>query len=164
MFVNLPFIIFAPFRAYEEITSMQTTEILIPNSITTILYYIMSLKTSSKSFNRCRMQLPDWLHDLGSVITSLPSSSIFTGYLFLNELIFFEPFRISKTLRRLVVCGVENVIVIKIEFCCLADAVVLKFTIYTPISGFCGKENDFCKTGVHKSSPIRSKRMAYWPM
>ena len=86
MFVNLPFIIFAPFRAYEEITSMQTTEILIPNSITTILYYIMSLKTSSKSFNRCRMQLPDWLHDLGSVITSLPSSSIFTGYLFLNEL------------------------------------------------------------------------------
>ena len=46
----------------------------------------MSLKTSSKSFNRCRMQLPDWLHALGSVITSLPSSSIFTGYLFLNEL------------------------------------------------------------------------------
>ena len=46
----------------------------------------MSLKTSSKSFNRCRMQLPDWLHGLGSVITSLPSSSIFTGYLFLNEL------------------------------------------------------------------------------
>ena len=65
---------------------MQTTEILIPNSITTILYYIMSLKTSSKSFNRCRMQLPDWLHALGSAITSLPSSSIFTGYLFLNEL------------------------------------------------------------------------------
>ena len=46
----------------------------------------MSLKTSSKSFNRCRMQLPDWLHGLGSVIISLPSSSIFTGYLFLNEL------------------------------------------------------------------------------
>ena len=64
---------------------MQTTEILIPNSITAILYYIMSLKTSSKSFNWCRMQLPDWLHALGSVITSLPSSSIFTGYLFLNE-------------------------------------------------------------------------------
>ena len=77
--------------------------------------------------------------------------------------IFFEPFRIPKTLRRLVVCGVENVIVIKISFCCLADAVVLKFTIYTPISGFCGNEND-CQNGVHKSSPIRSKWMAYWPM
>ena len=46
----------------------------------------MPLKASSKSFNRCRMQLPDWLHALGGVITSLPSSSIFTGYLFLNEL------------------------------------------------------------------------------
>ena len=68
--------------------STQTTKILIliPNSITAILYYIMSLITSSKSFNRCRMQLPDWLHGLGSVITSLPSSSIFTGYLFLDEL------------------------------------------------------------------------------
>ena len=65
---------------------MQTTEILIPNSITAILYYIMSLKTSSESFSRCRMQLPDWLHALGSVITSLTSSSIFTGYLFPNEL------------------------------------------------------------------------------
>ena len=68
--------------------STQTTEILIliPNSITAILYYKMSLITSSKSFNRCRMQLPDWLHGLGSVITSLPSSSIFTGYVFLDEL------------------------------------------------------------------------------
>ena len=70
--------------------STQTTEILIliliPNSITAILYHIMPLITSSKSFNRCRMQLPDWLHGLGSVITSLPSSLIFTGYLFLNEL------------------------------------------------------------------------------
>ena len=68
--------------------STQTTQILIliPNSITAILYYIMSLITSSKSFNRCWMQLPDWLNGLGSVITSLPSSSIFTGYLFLDEL------------------------------------------------------------------------------
>ena len=33
-----------------------------------------------------RMQLPDLLHGLGSIITLLPSSSIFTGYLFLNEL------------------------------------------------------------------------------
>ena len=62
------------------------TPFYLPNSITTILYYKMSLKTSSKSFNRCRMQLPDWLHAPGIVITSLPSSSIFTGYLFLNEL------------------------------------------------------------------------------
>ena len=46
----------------------------------------MSLKTSSKSFNRCIMQLSDWLHALGSVITLLQSSLIFTGYLFLNEL------------------------------------------------------------------------------
>ena len=51
--------------------------------------------------------------------------------------IFFEPFRKSKTLRKLVVCGVENVIVIKMSFCCLADAAVLKYTIYTPISGVC---------------------------
>ena len=46
----------------------------------------MSPKTSSKSFNRCIMQLSDWLHALGSVITLLQSSLIFTGYLFLNEL------------------------------------------------------------------------------
>ena len=46
----------------------------------------MSLKTSSKSFNRCIMQLSDWLHALGSVITLLQSSLIFTGYLFLNDL------------------------------------------------------------------------------
>ena len=39
--------------------------------------------------------------------------------------IFFEPFRKSKTLRKLVVCGVENVIVIKMSFCCLADVAVL---------------------------------------
>ena len=51
--------------------------------------------------------------------------------------VFFEPFRKSKTLRKLVVCGVENVIVIKMSFCCLADAAVLKYTIYTPISGVC---------------------------
>ena len=31
----------------------------------------------------------------------------------------------SKTLRKLVVCGVENVIVIKMSFCCLADVAVL---------------------------------------
>lgn len=46
----------------------------------------MFLNTSPKSFNQCRMQLPDGLHGLGSAITSLPSSSIFTGYLSLNEL------------------------------------------------------------------------------
>ena len=39
--------------------------------------------------------------------------------------IFFESFRKSKTLRKLVVCGVENVIVIKMSFCCLADVAVL---------------------------------------
>ena len=46
----------------------------------------MSPKTSSKSFNRCIIQLSDWLHALGSVITLLQSSLIFTGYLFLNDL------------------------------------------------------------------------------
>ena len=47
----------------------------------------MFLKTSSKSFNRCSMQLPELsTRSTGSVITSHPSSSIFTGYLFLNEL------------------------------------------------------------------------------
>ena len=51
--------------------------------------------------------------------------------------VFFEPFRKSKTLRKLVVCGVENVIVIKMSFGCLADAAVLKYTIYAPISGVC---------------------------
>ena len=76
----------------------------------------------------------------------------------------FEPFRISnKTLRKLVVCGVENVIVIKMSFCCLADAAVIKYTIYTPNSGICDNRNDG-QTGVHKSSPIRSKWMTYWPM
>ena len=61
--------------------STQTTEILIHAFITSKLdhcnwlFYIMSPKSSLKSFNRYRMQL----------ITSLPSSSIFTGYLFLNE-------------------------------------------------------------------------------
>ena len=77
--------------------------------------------------------------------------------------IFFEPFRKSKTLRKLVVCGVENVIVIKMSFGCLADAAVLKYTIYTPISSVCKNKNDG-QTGVHKSSPIRSKWMTYWPM
>ena len=63
------------------------TPLGLQNSITAILYYIlMSLKTSSKSFNRCWVQLPDWLHALRGVIKSLPSSSVFTGYLFLNEL------------------------------------------------------------------------------
>ena len=62
--------------------------------------------------------------------------------------IFFEPFRKSKTLRKLVVCGVENVIVIKMSFCCLADAAVLKYTIYTPISSACENKNDG-QTGVH---------------
>ena len=61
------------------------------------------------------------------------------------------------------VCGVENVIVIKMSFCCLADATVIKYTIYTPNSGVCDNRNDG-QTGVHKSSPIRSKWMTYWPM
>ena len=65
-----------------EQLSMQTTEILIHAFVTCKLdhcnsllynhhhhYHIMPLKTSSKSFNRCRMQLPDRLHALGSVIT-----------------------------------------------------------------------------------------------
>ena len=68
--------------------------------------------------------------------------------------IFFEPFRKSKTLRKLVVCGVENVIVIKLSFGCLADAAVFKYTIYTPISSVCENKNDG-QTGVHKSSPVR---------
>ena len=78
-------------RKYLSSPSTENKNLFTPlglqNSITAILYYIlMSLKTSSKSFNGCRMQLPDWLHALGGVITSLPSSSVFTGYLFLNEL------------------------------------------------------------------------------
>ena len=77
--------------------------------------------------------------------------------------IFFEPFRKAKALRELVVCGVENVIVIKMSFGCLADAAVLKYTIYTPISSVCENKNDG-QSGVHKSSPIRSKWMTYWPM
>ena len=67
----------------EEQLSMQTTEILIHAFVTckldhcnSLLYnhhhhHIMPLKTSSKSFNRCRMQLPDRLHALGSVITPI---------------------------------------------------------------------------------------------
>ena len=75
------------FLAYQrKLLRFLFTPLQLPNSITAILYFIMYLKTSSKSFNRCRMQLPDWLHAQGSVITSLPSSPIFTGYLFLNEL------------------------------------------------------------------------------
>ena len=72
--------------------STQTTEILIHAFVTSKLDHCNSLlynvpkNVIKKSFNRCRMQLPDWLHVLGSVITSLPSSSIFTGYLFLKEL------------------------------------------------------------------------------
>ena len=66
-----------------EQLSMQTTEILIHAFVTckldhcnSLLYnhhhhHIMPLKTSSKSFNRCRMQLPDRLHALGSVITPI---------------------------------------------------------------------------------------------
>ena len=62
---------------------MQTTEILIHTFVTckldhcnSLLYnhhhrHIMPLKMSSKSFNRCRMQLPHWLHALGSVITPI---------------------------------------------------------------------------------------------
>ena len=49
------------------------------------------------------------------------------------------------------------------SFYCLADAAVLKYTIYTPISSACENKNDG-QTGVHKSSPIRSKWMTYWPM
>ena len=67
-------------------------------------------------------------------------------------------------MRKLIVCGVENVIVIKMSFCCLVDATVLKYTIYIPISGVCEKKNNDGQTGVHKSSPIRSKWMTYWPM
>ena len=77
--------------------------------------------------------------------------------------IFFEPFRKAKTLRKLVVCGVENVIVMNMSFCCLADAAFLKYTMYTPISGVCENKTDG-QTGVHKNSPIRSKWMTYWPM
>ena len=40
---------------------------ILTSITTTILYYIMSLKTASKRFDRCRIQLPDWLHALGSV-------------------------------------------------------------------------------------------------
>ena len=50
--------------------STQTTEILTHAFVTSKLDHCNSLV----------------LHALGSVITSLPSSSIFTGYLFLNEL------------------------------------------------------------------------------
>ena len=71
--------------------STQATEILIHAFVTSKLDHCNSLpynvpKNVIKSFNRSRMQLPEWLHGLGSVITSLPSASIFTGYLFLNEL------------------------------------------------------------------------------
>ena len=80
-----------------EQLSMQTTEILIHAFVTckldhcnSLLYnhhhhhHIMPLKTSPKSFNQCRMQLPDRLHALGSVIT-LILFDFFTDYLFLNE-------------------------------------------------------------------------------
>ena len=91
-FCKSAFIILAPFPTQgntypRKLLRFLFTPLGLQNSITAILYYIlMSLKTSSKSFNGCRMQLPDWLHALGGVITSLPSSSVFTGYLFLNEL------------------------------------------------------------------------------
>ena len=71
----------------------------------------------------------------------------------------------SNHFENLVVCGVETVIVIKMSFCCLTDAAVLKYTIYKPISGVCEKKrNNDGQAGVHKSSPIRSKWMTYWPM
>ena len=68
--------------------STQTTEILIHAFVTSKLDHCNSLlyNVPKNVINRFRMQLPDWLHGLGSVITLLPSSSIFTGYLFLNEL------------------------------------------------------------------------------
>ena len=71
--------------------STQATEILIHAFVTSKLNHCNSLlynvpRNVIKSFNRWRMQLPEWLHGLGSVIKSLPSSSIFTGYPFLNEL------------------------------------------------------------------------------
>ena len=66
----------------------QTTEILIHAFVTSKLDHCNSqlYNVPKNVINRFRMQLPDWLHGLGSVITLLPSSSIFTGYLFLNEL------------------------------------------------------------------------------
>ena len=79
----------------------------------------------------------------------------------------FEPFRVpnkvNNTQRKLSVCGVQNAIVIKMSFCFLADAAVLKYTIYTPISVVCEKKIDG-QPGVLKSSPIRSKWMTYWPL
>ena len=74
----------------------ETSEIHIHAFVTSklsILYYIMSLKTSIGA----QVQLPDWLHALGSVISSLPSSLIFPGYLFLNELksrVYYLPSRL----------------------------------------------------------------------
>ena len=63
-----------------------TTMSMLPHVNNVNLPFIIFVpKNVSKSFNRCRMQLPEWLHGLGSVIKSLPSSSNFTGYLLLNE-------------------------------------------------------------------------------
>ena len=71
----------------------------------------MSLKTSSKSFNRYRIQLPDWLCPLGSVITSLPSSSIFTGYLFSNELNWTFYYLPSKALHQQSLTYIQDLII-----------------------------------------------------
>ena len=71
--------------------STQTTKILIHAFVTSKLDHCNSLLYNVPKNVIKRLQLVQnaaarLIHGLGGVITSLPSSSIFTGYLFLNEL------------------------------------------------------------------------------
>ena len=71
--------------------STQTTEILIRALVTSKLDHCNSRpynvpQNVTKKLRSVQNSAASLIHGLGSVITSPPSSSIFTGYLFLNEL------------------------------------------------------------------------------
>ena len=77
--------------------------------------------------------------------------------------IFFEPFRKSKTLEK--TCRMwcrkcnsdKNIVLLSCRCSC--------FKIYNLHTYFrCLRNKNDGQTGVHKSSPIRSKWMTYWPM
>ena len=87
MFLNLPFIIFASFPAQRKYLSTQTTEIPIHAFVTSKLDHCNSLIYNvPKNFIKKLQSVHNAAVRLISVITSLQYSSIFTGYLFLNEL------------------------------------------------------------------------------